>query len=58
MINKISIRHLIGRELTPKEIEILERLNGCEKEMSGTVAHLIKAAYLNGRLEKSENSKE
>ncbi len=58
MINKISVEHLIGRALTPKEIQVIEWLNGWEKETNGTVAHLIRAAYLNGRLEKSENSKE
>ncbi|GIO84583.1 hypothetical protein J25TS5_15150 [Paenibacillus faecis] len=58
MINKISIERLIGRALTPKEIQVLEWLNSQEKEVSGTVAHLIKAAYLNGRLERHEESEE
>ncbi len=58
MINQDNIERLIGRKLTDKEQRIIEWLNTWEKETSGTVAHLIKTAYLNGRLEKSLDSKE
>ncbi|WP_157688721.1 hypothetical protein [Paenibacillus rubinfantis] len=58
MINQDNIERLIGRKLTDKELRTIEWLNGWEKDTSGTIAHLIKTAYLNGRLEKRLNSKE
>ncbi|MNP58677.1 hypothetical protein D3C76_1536150 [compost metagenome] len=58
MIDQDSLERLIGRALTPKEMQVLKWLGGWDKETIGTVAHLIRAAYLNGRLEKSLDSKE
>lgn len=55
MIDKTSVEFLIGRELTEKEIRVVKWLNGWEKDTSGAIAHLINAAYLNGRLEKQES---
>lgn len=52
MIDQGSVEHLIGRELTEREASTITWLNGWEKETSGTIAHLINAAYLNGRLER------
>ncbi|WP_339816834.1 hypothetical protein MKZ15_15560 [Paenibacillus sp. FSL R7-0216] len=58
MIEQDNLERLIGRKLTEKELRTIAWINSWEKETSGTVAHLIKTAYLNGRLDKSLNSKE
>lgn len=58
MIDQDNVERLLGRALTPKEKDVLKWLGGWDKEKIGTVAHLIRTAYLNGRLEKNENSKE
>ncbi|MCM3699239.1 hypothetical protein [Paenibacillus macerans] len=55
MINQDNVERLIGRKLTEKESQAIERLNDWDKEVSGTVSHLIKTAYLNGRLERHES---
>lgn len=49
MINKLAIAALIGRELTDREVTVLEWLNGWEPDTSSIVAKLIQAAYQNGR---------
>ncbi|AWP30733.1 hypothetical protein [Paenibacillus sp. Cedars] len=51
MINKIGVKHLIGRELTNQETSVLEWLNGWEEETSSTIAGLIQAAYQHGKQE-------
>lgn len=58
MIVKDNVEHLIGRELTEKEIRTIEWLNNWEKDTSSTIAHLINAAYINGRLMQKENNEE
>ena len=50
MINKVSVAALIGRELTDREVTVLEWLNGWEPDTSSTVAKLIQAAYQNGAI--------
>ncbi|MPY20259.1 hypothetical protein [Paenibacillus glucanolyticus] len=51
MINKIGVKHLIGRELTNQETSVLEWLNGWEEETSSIIAGLIHAAYQHGKQE-------
>lgn len=48
MVNKVSVKYLIGRELTGQETKTLEWLNGWDRETSSTIAQLIQAAYQNG----------
>lgn len=50
MINKVSVAALIGRELTDREVSVLEWLNGWEQDTSSTVAKLVQAAYQNGAI--------
>lgn len=58
MMDQDSVERLIGRKLTEKELRTIQWLNGWEKETSSTFSHLLKAAYLNGRLEKNLYCKE
>ncbi|MFB6471245.1 hypothetical protein ACFCW7_00125 [Paenibacillus glucanolyticus] len=56
MINKIGVKHLIGRELTHQETSVLEWLNGWEEETSSTIAGLIQAAHQHGKQESTVTS--
>ncbi|MUG45485.1 hypothetical protein [Paenibacillus woosongensis] len=58
MIVKDNVEHLIGRELTEKETRTIDWLNTWEASTSSTIAHLINAAYINGRLMQKERNKE
>ncbi|MFF2016263.1 hypothetical protein [Paenibacillus sp. NPDC058177] len=48
MINKIGVKHLIGRELSDIEVQALEMLNRGDDSISETIASLILTAYRNG----------
>lgn len=49
MINKVSIQHFVGRELTDQEEQTLEWLNTWEDTTSSTMAGLIQEANSYGQ---------